>query len=297
MNDTLIILNPAAHSERARRQRARVESFARGSVICPTSRSGEAEGLARRAAQEGFERIVAAGGDGTIHEVVNGLAGSDASLGLLPMGTMNVFATELGLPTHDLGRCWDVIEKGNTRLVDLPNANDKYFAQLAGVGLDAQVVKETSLALKRSFGPLSYLIQAAQIAARVPPCLSIASENATIDEGSFVLVGNGRFYGGPFPFFKHAVNDDGLLDVIVFKRLGYLEIIRYLQDVLFSSKINAPEVEYFQTSRLTVTSDQPVPVELDGELVGSCPVEFGIKKQFLRVLAPLEKIDNSDALR
>jgi YegS/Rv2252/BmrU family lipid kinase len=297
MNDTLVILNPAAHGDRAQRQRARVEAITRGSVICPTSRSGEAETLARRAVQEGFERIVAAGGDGTIHEVVNGLAGTDAALGLLPMGTMNVFATELGLPTHDLDLCWNIIENGNIRFVDLPNANDKYFAQLAGVGLDAQVVKETSLALKRSFGPLSYLIQAAQIAARVPPRLTIESENASIDEGSFVLVGNGRLYGGPFPFFKHAVNDDGLLDVIVFKRLGYLEIIRYLQDVLFSSEINAPEVEYFQTSRLRVTSDQPVPVELDGELVGNCPVEFGVQKRSLRVLAPVEKIDNHDALR
>ena len=297
MNDTLVILNPAAHGDRAQRQRARVEAITRGSVICPTSRSGEAETLARRAVQEGFERIVAAGGDGTIHEVVYGLAGTDAALGLLPMGTMNVFATELGLPTHDLDLCWNIIENGNIRFVDLPNANDKYFAQLAGVGLDAQVVKETSLALKRSFGPLSYLIQAAQIAARVPPRLTIESENASIDEGSFVLVGNGRLYGGPFPFFKHAVNDDGLLDVIVFKRLGYLEIIRYLQDVLFSSEINAPEVEYFQTSRLRVTSDQPVPVELDGELVGNCPVEFGVQKRSLRVLAPVEKIDNHDALR
>jgi diacylglycerol kinase (ATP) len=297
MNKTLVILNPAARGDRARRQRARVETIAHGSVICPTSRSGEAETLARRAADEGFERIVAAGGDGTIHEVVNGLAGTKAALGLLPMGTMNVFATELGLPIHDLGLCWDIIENGNTRLVDLPNANDKHFAQLAGVGLDAQVVKETSLALKRSFGPLSYLIQAAQIAARVPPRLSIESENASIDEGSFVLVGNGRLYGGPFPFFKHAVNNDGLLDVIVFKRLGYLEIIRYLQNVLFSSEINAPEVEYFQTSRLRVTSDQPVPVELDGELVGTSPVEFGVQKQLLRVLAPVEKVDNHDALR
>jgi diacylglycerol kinase (ATP) len=297
MNNTLVILNPAARGDRARRQRARVETIAHGSVICPTSRSGEAETLARRAADEGFERIVAAGGDGTIHEVVNGLAGTEAALGLLPMGTMNVFATELGLPIHDLGLCWDIIKNGNTRLVDLPNANDKYFAQLAGVGLDAQVVKETSLALKRSFGPLSYLIQAAQIAARVPPRLSIESENASIDEGSFVLVGNGRLYGGPFPFFKHAVNNDGLLDVIVFKRLGYLEIIRYLQNVLFSSEINAPEVEYFQTSRLRVTSDQPVPVELDGELVGTSPVEFGVQKQFLRVLAPVEKVDNHHALR
>jgi diacylglycerol kinase (ATP) len=286
MNNTLVILNPAAHSQRAKRQRARVEAIAGDSVICATSRSGEAEGLARRAAQEGFERIVAAGGDGTIHEVVNGLAGTDAALGLLPMGTMNVFATELGLPTHDLGLCWNIIEKGKTRLVDLPSANGKYFAQLAGVGLDAQVVKETSLALKRSFGPLSYLIQAAQIAARVPPRLSIESENASIDEGSFVLVGNGRLYGGPFPFFKHAVIDDGLFDVVVFKRIGYLEIIRYLQNVLFSSEIRAPEVEYFQTRQLRVTSDQAVPVELDGELVGNCPVEFRVQKQSLRVLAP-----------
>jgi YegS/Rv2252/BmrU family lipid kinase len=287
MNNTLIILNPAARSERALRQRARLEKIVRNSVICATSRPGEAESLARHAAQEGFEKVVAAGGDGTIHEVVNGIAGTDAALGLLPMGTMNVFATELGLPTHSLGDCGNIIERGQTRLVDLPSANGKHFAQLAGVGLDAQAVKETSLIWKRSFGPVSYLIQAAQIAARVPPRLSIESENASTDEGSFVLIGNGRLYGGPFPFFKHAVIDDGLFDVVVFKRLGYLEIIRYLQNVLFSSDISTPEVEYFQTRRLRVASDQAVPVELDGELVGNCPVEFRVEKQSLRVLAPL----------
>jgi YegS/Rv2252/BmrU family lipid kinase len=287
MNNTLVILNPAARSERARRQRVRIEAIAGASVICTTTHAGEAEGLARRAVQEGFEKIVAAGGDGTIHEVVNGIAGTDAALGLLPMGTMNVFATELGLPTNDLGHCWDIIERGKTRLVDLPSANGKHFAQLAGIGLDAQAVKETSHLLKRSFGPVSYLIQAAQIAARVPPRLSIESENASTDEGSFVLIGNGRLYGGPFPFFKQAILDDGLFDVVVFKRLGYLEIIRYLQNVLFSSEISAPEVEYFQTRYLRVASDQEVPVELDGELVGNCPVEFRVEKQSLRVLAPL----------
>lgn len=284
MSNTLVILNPAARSERAQRRRARVESLARGSVIYATSRSGEAEGVARRAAQEGFEKIVAAGGDGTINEVVNGLAGSKATLGLLPIGTMNVFATELGLPTHDLELCWDVIQSENTRLVDLPSANGKYFVQLAGVGLDAQVVKETSSRLRRNFGPLSYLISAAQIAARRPPRLFIESENASIDEGSFVLLGNGRLYGGPFPFFKHAVIDDGLFDVVVFKRLGYLEIIKYLQDVVFSSDIHVPEIEYFQTRRLRVDSDQSVPVELDGELVGNCPVEFTVGDKSLRVL-------------
>ena len=287
MSNTVVILNPAARSEKAKRWRARVESVARGCVICATSRAGEAEALARHAAEEGFEKIVAAGGDGTINEVVNGLAGSNAALGLLPIGTMNVFATELGLPAHDLKLCWNIIQGENTRLVDLPSANGKYFVQLAGVGLDAQVVKETSLTLKRNFGPLSYLISAAQIAARQPPRLFLESENTSIEEGSFVLVGNGRLYGGPFPFFKHAIIDDGLFDVIVFKQLGYLEIIKYLQDVVFSSEIRVPEIEYFQTRRLRVTSDSEVPVELDGELVGSCPVEFQVRERTLRVLAPV----------
>src|SRR6266702_5430895 len=270
MRSTLVILNPAAHSERALRKRAQVESLARDCVVCATTRTGEAELMARRGVEEGFEKIVAAGGDGTINEVVNGLAGANVTLGLLPIGTMNVFATELGLPVHDLEFCWNIVKSNSTRSVDLPKANQKFFVQLAGVGLDAQVVKETSSQLKRNFGPLSYIIAAAQIAARKPPRLFIQSADATIDQGSFVLVGNGRLYGGPFPFFKRAVIDDGLLDVIVFKSLGYLEIIKYLQDVVFSSEIRVPEIEYFQTRRLRVRSDSEGPVEWDGERVGSC---------------------------
>jgi YegS/Rv2252/BmrU family lipid kinase len=287
VTNTVVILNPTAGSpESSRVWQERVESIARGSLIRVTSHSGEAEALARRAVEEGFTRIVAAGGDGTANQVANGLAGSNVILGVLPMGTVNVFAMELGLPAHNLQLCWDIIEAGNMRLVDLPSANGKYFVQLAGVGLDAQVVKETRLAFKRSFGPLSYLISAAQIAARQPPKLFIESENASTNEGSFVLVGNGRLYGGPFPFFKHAIIDDGLFDVVVFKRLGYLEIIKYLQDVVFSSDINVPEIEYFQTRRLRITSEQDVPLELDGELAGNCPVDFQIQKKALPVLAP-----------
>jgi len=294
MRSTLIILNPAAHSERAQRKRAQVEALARDCAFCATTRTGEAEQMARRGVEEGFEKIVAAGGDGTINEVVNGICqssigpGANVRLGLLPIGTMNVFATELGLPVNDLELCWNIIQSNSTRAVDLPKANQKFFAQLAGVGLDAQVVKETSAQLKKNFGPLSYLISAAQIAARQPPRLFIHSDDTSVAEGSFVLVGNGRLYGGPFPFFKHAVIDDGKLDVIVFKSLGYLEIIKYLQDVVFSSEIRVPEIEYFQTSRLRVESDQSVPVELDGELVGNCPVEFTLQARSLRVLAPAQ---------
>src|SRR5204863_7072368 len=183
--------------------------------------------------------------------------------------------------------CWQIICDGHTRTIDLPSANGKHFVQLAGIGLDAQAVKETSLAFKRSFGPLSYLISAAQIASRPPPHLVIESKGAKTTEGSFVLIGNGRLYGGPFPFFKHALIDDGLIDVVVFKRIGYLEIIKYLQDVVFSSDIRVPEIEYFQTGHLRITSEQDVPVELDGELAGNCPVDFQIQQRALRVLVPL----------
>jgi len=287
VTDTVVILNPAAGiPEILRDWRERIEPIVRGCPIRMTSQPGEAEALARSAVEEGFTRVVAAGGDGTVNHVANGIAGSNAALGLLPIGTVNVFAMELGLPSHSLALCWDIIQGADIRLVDLLRANGKCFVQLAGVGLDAQVVKETSLALKRSFGPLSYLISAAQIAARQPPKLFVESENASVDEGSFVLIGNGRLYGGPFPFFKQAIIDDGLFDVVVFKRLGYLEIIKYLQDVVFSSEIRVPEIEYFQTRRLRITSEQDVPVEVDGELAGNCPVDFRIQAKALRVLAP-----------
>src|SRR4029077_14703321 len=124
---------------------------------------GEAESLARKAAREGNQRIVAAGGGGTINEVVNGLAGTSAALGLLPIGRVNVFATELGLPSGDLNQCWQIICDGHTPTIGVPSANGKHYEQLAGIGLYAQAVKETSVAFKRSFGPLSYLISAAQI--------------------------------------------------------------------------------------------------------------------------------------
>ncbi|HEX8680451.1 MAG TPA: diacylglycerol kinase family protein [Chthoniobacterales bacterium] len=287
MKKTAIILNPAARGERARQLQDRVAALTKGgAIVRATARSGDAECLARAAVKEGYRNVVAAGGDGTVNEVVNGIAGTGAALGLLPLGTMNVFATELGLPTGDLAGCWELIREGKTRQIDLPRANGKNFVQLAGVGFDAQVVKETSRAFKRNFGPLSYLISAAQISARTPPCLRIEAQEANAEEGSFVLIGNGRLYGGPFPFFKQAVIDDGLFDVLVFKRLGYIDMIRYMQDVILRPQITSPEVEYFQTTWLRVTSDTAVPVEVDGELIGNCPVEFHIRSRGLRVIAP-----------
>ena len=118
MKRIVVILNPAARGERAHRLQERVQAIARGAELRFTELAGEAEALARAAVEEGFTSIVAAGGDGTVNEVVNGIAGTDVTLGLLPLGTMNVYAAELGLPANDLDACWRIITEGHTRHVD-----------------------------------------------------------------------------------------------------------------------------------------------------------------------------------
>ena len=285
MPGTLVILNPAARSERAAGLGSKIEEIVgRSATIRLTSGPGEARTIAEEAVSGGIETIVAAGGDGTINEIVNGIAGAPVALGILPVGSMNVFAVQLGLP-KGLKECWEVIQCGLTREVDLARANGHAFVQLAGVGLDAQVVQATSWEFKRDFGPLSYLISGAQIAARTPPHLVIR-HNGVTEEGSFVLIGNGRYYGGPFPVFPNAQIDDGLLDVLVFKNLNYLDLVRYLHGVLFGTDVELDNVACFRADSITVESREAVPVEVDGEVIGTVPVTFDFHPKRLRVLVP-----------
>lgn len=251
-----------------------------------TSEAGDARLLAAEAVREGFEVIIAAGGDGTLNEVVNGIGGAPVRLGILPVGTMNVFATELGIPQGNLERAWDVIEHGKVVEVDLPQANDTHFIQLAGVGLDAEVVRKTTADSKKALGPLSYLLTLVQVAAHKPSRVMLEAEGGRISEGSFALIGNGRLYGGPFPVFQRASLFDGLLDVLVFQNQSHWDVVRYFQAIAFGTHPQLPDVEYFQTSSLRVTSEGDVPVELDGEVAGILPCLFSVSPQKLRVLAP-----------
>jgi YegS/Rv2252/BmrU family lipid kinase len=281
----LVIINPSARGDRARVLCRKIEHLSARAYVRITNGPGEARALAEEAAAEGCERIVAAGGDGTINEVVNGIAGTRTALGLLPLGTMNVFATELGLPIGNLRKCWEVVEHGNIKAVDLLRANDRHFVQLAGIGFDAQIVAATSFDFKRTLGPLSYILSATQIASKQPPSLTVRGGGGT-RQGSFVLIGNGRFYGGPFVLFKDARVDDGMLDVLIFKNLGYLDIVRYLQAIVLGNHTALSDVEYFQTAQARVTSTGPVPVEVDGDVIGTLPVTFKVIPRSLRVLIP-----------
>ena len=256
---------------------------------------GDGEALARAATMEGFTTIVAAGGDGTINEVVNGIAGGAlepsprATLGILPVGTMNVFAVELGIPLNSLEKAWKVIEQGHVRKLDLPRAGSRCFVQLAGVGLDAEVVRRTTRESKKALGPLSYLLSLAQIAGEKPPPITMECGHGVTRTGSFILLGNGRFYGGPFKMFRNGSHTDGLLDVLVFKNQSPWDLLRYMHAILMGQHINLDDVEYFQSHTITLLSEEAVPYELDGEFVGYLPLTVSLDERALSVLAPLPK--------
>ena len=263
----------------------RLERLTRNVVIRTTIGPGDAEAQTERAVEQGYGTIVAAGGDGTINEVVNGIGHSPVVLGILPMGTVNVLAMELGIP-FDLVSAWKVVRAGKIRLIDEASANGHLFVQMAGIGLDAQIVERNSRQIKQVLGPLSYLLTATQVAAERPPRLRVTSEGHAPVEGSFVLVGNGRLYGGPFLLFKEADMQDGLLDVFVFKHMNYLALMRYFRGTLFGSLAKFTDVNYFKARRLRVEANREVPFEADGELVGHAPVDFSVRRRKLRVLVP-----------
>jgi diacylglycerol kinase (ATP) len=282
----LVILNPSAGGERAASFAGRIRALAPGVTVRIPHEAGGARDLAATAAQKGFQTVVAAGGDGTVNEVINGLGEADLTLGVLPVGTMNVFATELGIPTGNPAKAWKIIEEGHTRRIDVPIANSQRFVQLAGAGLDAEVVSQTPPDSKKNFGPVSYILTLAQVAARKPPCLHLSTPGGIQKTGRFVLIGNGRLYGGPFTLFKDAKIDDGLLDVLLFQNQSHWDIIRYLQAIAFGAHPDLHDVEYFQTPALRLECDQPVPFEVDGEMAGSLPCVFSFSPKKLTVLAP-----------
>jgi diacylglycerol kinase (ATP) len=283
LNRICIIVNPAARGAKARL--TRLERLTRNVVIRTTSGPGDAEAQTERAVEQGFTTIVAAGGDGTINEVVNGIGNAPVALGILPMGTVNVLAMELGIP-FNLVSAWKVIRAGKIRLIDEAAANGHLFLQMAGIGVDAQVVEQNNRQIKKVLGPLSYLLTVTKVAAQRPPRLRVTSDDHPPVEGSFVLVGNGRLYGGPFALFREADMQDGLLDVYVFRHMNYVALVRYFRGMLFGSLAKFSDVDYFKARSLRVEANRHVPLEVDGELVGHAPVEFTVRRRKLRVIVP-----------
>ena len=273
-----IILNPAARSTKAAALENALRALSPAPELHLTNAPGDAATIAESLAKAGHQLVVAAGGDGTMNEVLQGVCRSNArrpagaphtALGVLPLGTMNVFSIELKLAGQELSTCWSRITSGSRQEIDLWQANDHFFIQLGGVGLDAQIVQETSWEQKKKFGPLSYVISAVNVLMRPPPVLSVQMPGKPPLLGTVVLIGNGRHYGGPFPLFSEASNTDGKLDLIIFRGLGGLEFLQLFRRMLDEGYTQSEYLDCMQAATFSVASNdgQDLPVELDGELI------------------------------
>jgi YegS/Rv2252/BmrU family lipid kinase len=295
--NTCVIFNPAARGDKARRFRQHLDQIGGQSSLKLTTGPGDARRLAREAVEEGFTTVVAAGGDGTVNEVLNGMGDAPegfarARLAVLPLGTVNVFARELQIPTA-VARAWDCIQRGRERQIDLPcgrSTHDgkqvtKYFAQLAGAGLDARAVELVAWELKKRIGPLAYVY--AGLRALLGPAaeIRVASE-ANSATGGLVLIGNGRLYGGSFRIFPDAELHDGLLDVCVFPRVNWMVLARCSPGLLTKGRLPASVVRLFQARSVTLSAPGRTPAEIDGELFGVLPATFYISPLKLRVVVP-----------
>ena len=282
-----VIFNPKARSQKGGRVLRFIESHADRLALHTTHHAGEAREIAARFAAAGEPVVIAAGGDGTLNEVVNGLAGSRTVLGVLPAGTMNVFAREMGIPFDSLERAFQVIERGFIQEVDLFEANGAPFVQMAGVGFDAMVIEETTWESKKKLGPLAYLLAGMKVLGETPPKLEVILPDGRREECVAVLAGNGALYGGPFKFFRNANNHDSKLDVLVYKEAGYRIVLDSLRGLAFGGIDLMASTSYFQAEEFVVKAEREVPVEVDGEWLGRfSEIRFVESASRLRVIAP-----------
>ena len=292
-----MIFNPAARGEKARRFRHQLDAIGSECALKATTAPADARRLAAEAVAEGFELIVAAGGDGTVNEVLNGLGDvldgfARMRLGVLPLGTVNVFARELKIPLR-LERAWEVLQRGREMLIDLPrvefSANgvrqQRYFVQLAGAGWDARAIELADWSHKKKVGPLAYVIAGLKALCEPQPKITVRADGRNV-RGEFVLVGNGRLYGGPVKTFPLADLRDGLLDICVLPRLNWWTLLRCAPNLLVYRNLPANVAENFQAARFEVTGETKTAFELDGEWVGLLPATFSVERERLRVIVP-----------
>ncbi|MFM7182433.1 MAG: diacylglycerol/lipid kinase family protein [Verrucomicrobiales bacterium] len=283
-----LIHNPAARSEKSARLGRLISKLEPAPSVHVTAGPGSARHIAAELARRRMPVVAAGGGDGTVNEVVAGLLDAAAEgfplpeLGLMPFGTMNVFALEVGLPVRNIRECWEVITAGAARDVDLWVANGQPLVQLGGVGLDAAVVAETTWEMKRRIGPLGYLVNAARVLARPAPKLTITVDGLEM-EGALILLGNGKRYGGPLKVFPSAEPDDGLLDVLVLKKQTAGDVLGFLAALATGSIEKFPGVWMGRGEKIEATSAREVPVELDGEAAGVTPLRVERSPYRLRV--------------
>jgi diacylglycerol kinase (ATP) len=256
-------------------------------TYAPTQFAGHATQIAREAAHEGYDYAIAAGGDGTVNEVMNGLLHTQTALGTLPIGTVNIWAREMGLPMDIVGAAKQLLE-ARVRSVDVGMAGDRAFLLMAGVGFDAAVTQSVDAGEKKRFGVIAYVKQAFQVAWKFQGVRTLLRIDGKRVRGRILMlvIGNSQLYGGVVKFTAHAIVDDGLLDVCVIKGRSMLTAPLRLFSVFTRNYNRDPKVAYFKASRVEIQGKKRLPIQVDGDFIGKTPMRFEILPGALRVMVP-----------
>lgn len=257
--------------------------------LCLTKYVGHAAQLANEAVRAGMDMVIAAGGDGTVNSVLQGLAGNNTALGVLPLGTVNVWAREMGIPMA-LPLAAEVLVRGVRRRVDVGRAGSRFFLMMAGIGFDAEVARRVERSkLKRlglklldylaTVGILGVTHQSAKIWMR------IGGKRRSLSS-LMIILGNTRLYGGALTFAKKAVADDGWLDLVIIGGGGLVYRAGVILRALFRRASMGTRVRYAHVRTVRLESNKPIPVQVDGEVIGTLPMTFSIVPNALIVVVP-----------
>ncbi len=287
-----LIYNPLSGRLRWKRQRDLdrathlLDAYGIRIVRIPTTGAGSATALAREQVAAGRDLIIACGGDGTVNEVVNGMAGSRVPLALLPAGTGNVLAKELGLP-WDIWRAAEYIPAGEVRRIALGRAGERYFICMAGVGVDANIVYRLSVQTKLSLGMLAYWIESfRQLLEYEFPLFSVRVEGQSF-QAALLVVSRTKNYGGPVQLTRRADLFSDEFEVCLFQRRNRFLYLLYFLALQMGLLERFRDVRFLRTRRVEAQpGEQRIQVQVDGELAGALPMDFVIVPEALSLLVP-----------
>ena len=305
--NALLVVNPAAGQGKPQAALALIQAVLEpvlGRVFI-TQTAADAERAAREAAGQGFDAVLVAGGDGTVNEVINGLmtvpnVSSPLPLGIMPLGTQNVLASELGLPaSDDLNAVAALLRAGKTRRLDLGLAETRYFVLMAGFGFDAVVVREVLGPVKDLIGPAAYAFATLGALAKYQStAITLTLDGEEIRSEAFlVVVANAASYAyRQIKLAPFAEPDDGWLDICVFERpkmdprlhraIDRVGFASQMVSVLARRHLRDPSVRYYRARTIALSSDPPISGQLDGETFGETPVTIRIVPHALSVFVP-----------
>ena len=292
-----IILNPASGRGRGARRRPELEQLLRQAAeprspdleweIVETGAPGDAIEISAAAARNGATIVAAAGGDGTLNEVLNGIFGSSTRMAVLPLGTGNDFARTLGFGS-DLRSAVVALFHGRSRPVDVGKIHGRWFLNVAECGFDAAVgvrVNEGFRYLTGTWAYIAALLQTLRTFRPINLTLTIDGEARQTDV-MMCTVCNAQLYGGGMRIAPDASIDDGLFDICIIEAVGKLELISAFPSVYKGTHTRHPRVTMLRGATVRIESERPLPIVADGDLTGKTPAEFTIMPRAIEIMVP-----------